>query len=270
VRISLLVVLWLGIALVGCRSSSPSNCSTSTCTSGARQGQTVKVCARPDGSVTYEFGGSSCSCRVGTGGCSCGQKVLDWCDNTSGADGGAGGSGGSGGGGGGSGGGAEPADLGSGVTDAAPMHECTVTLSGGISGTGSCIGTFKYSQLADQWTFLGGSTNIPGTTYGWLGPDMLFAGQPHTGSFNHTQALHSRSFIVSNDPHPTDPNWGESYETHGVEEGSLTLALTSLGTPKDESGGDKYYPDPHGSVTGTLIQENAAATAPSVQVLITF
>ena len=121
-KISLpLTLALLSMVLTGCGNSSPAlTCQTTSCSSGA---QTYQVCSHADGSVSYNFGGMSCTCNAGnTSQCqSCAMEVANYCGGGGGGAGGGGG-GGAGGGGGGGGGGVS----------------CTYTVSGAATASGDC------------------------------------------------------------------------------------------------------------------------------------
>jgi hypothetical protein len=241
----------MAVALAGCSSSPPGSCSSSLCTSGIGAGQYVTTCARPDGTLAYQFGGSTCTCPLGsTNDCGCGRQVLDWCGDSAG-DLSVGG-----------------LDLSVVPPDLANPHPCSVTFTGGISWTDTCYGTIDWNVSINQWHFLGGSGYVGTTGYEWSGAIMDLRGPPQPGSWNHTQVLDSTSFIVMmSGAHPSDPDWQESAFS---AIGSLTLTLTSLGASVSDGNGGQYYGDAHGSVAATLIQSNSSVTAPNVQMMMTF
>jgi hypothetical protein len=256
-----IVVAFLAVALVGCGSASPGDCSTSACMSGVNAGQTIKVCAHPNGTVTYQFGGSTCSCTISTsGGCPCGQQVLHWCGDSS-ADGGGGSDGG-----GGADAGATTDGGGSGAgNDLAPMPSCTFTLSGGLTATGKCAVSIKADSYYKQWTFDFGSGVISGTGYDYIGPTLTIAGAAQAGTFDHSQGSSNSSIESVNG---NDPFWRESYTMVSII-GQLTLTITSLGVPVT-NGTVSQYPNAHGSLAATLVNLNKSVTAPDVQLKVTF
>lgn len=255
-----IVVSFVAIALVGCGSANPGDCNTSTCMSGVHTGQTIKVCAHPNGTVTYEFGGSTCSCTVSTsGGCPCGQHVLDWC-----SDGGADDAGAPTGGDGTDGGIATDGSVMGGGGDLAQMPSCTYSLSGGMTATWKCIVSLGWSSTYNQWTLDLGNGVISGGGHYW-GPTLIVPGAAQTGTFDHSQGMCDTEI---DDGTSNGPLWREAYSM-ASKLGQLTLTITSLGTPV-MMGTTTYYPNAHGSVVATLPNINSSVTAPDVQLSVTF
>ena len=252
-----IVAAFVGAALVGCGSAGPGDCSTSTCMSGVNAGQKINVCAHPNGTVTYEFGGSTCSCAISTsGGCPCGQRVLDWCSDSSANDAGApnGGS---------DGGTATDGSVGGGGSDLAQMPSCTYSLSGGMTATWKCIVSLGWSSIYNQWTFDLGNGVIGGGGHYW-GPTLTVPGAAQTGTFDHSQGT---SDTELDDGTSNGPLWREAYSMTS-KFGQLTLTITSLGTPI-MMGTTTYYPA-HGTLAATLPNINNYVTAPDVQLNVTF
>ncbi|MCU1280445.1 MAG: hypothetical protein JWM53_3991 [bacterium] len=252
-----IVVAFVGVALVGCGSASPGDCNASTCMSGVNAGQMIKVCAHPNGTVTYEFGGSTCSCTISTsGGCPCGQQVLDWCGDSSLND--AGVTGGD------DGGMATDGSVIGGGSDLAQMASCTYSLSGGMTATWKCAVSLGWSSTYNNWTFdLGNGVISGGGNY--FGPTLTVPGAIQTGTFDHSQGMCDTS--VDNGT-SNGPLWREAYSTASMF-GQLKLTITSLGAPV-MMGTTTYYRNAHGSVAATLVNISKSVTAPDVQLNVTF
>jgi hypothetical protein len=245
--VSLLAVSFIVAAgIVGCGGSPSLTCQSATCSSGAR---TYQVCSNVDGSVTYNFGGMSCSCS-GNNCTSCSMEVANYCV------GGAGGTGGTGGGGAGGGGG------GGGVT-------CTATFSGGFSASYSpCAVAITYSASSNSTAIATAGNALPGTSYTWTGFSMDVAGMPATGTIDQTATM-GASNEVTQQGSQNPPVWEAGYGS-GNTFGSASIAITSLGPSMDLGNGNLLYQSPHGTWTGTLVDQNPMTAMPSVMETVTF
>jgi hypothetical protein len=234
----LVVSSGLAMVIVGCGSPTLT-CQTTTCSSGTKSYQT---CSHTDGSVSYDFGGMSCSCSSSNQSqCqSCASEVANYC---------------SGGGGGGGGGG-------SGVT-------CTATFSGGVTGTYSpCAVTLAYTASNDSWSLTTAGNTIPGTGDTWTGFSMTAAGMPATGTFNQTMSTGASDQVtVQNGSNP--PLWEAGY-SQGQTFGSASVNITSLGASTDAGSGNLLYQSPHGTWTATMVDQNPMTALPNIMQTVTF
>jgi hypothetical protein len=179
------------------------------------------------------------------------MQVVSYC--TGGGTGGTGGTGGGGAGGGGGGGGAVA---------------CTATFSGGLSGTYSpCAVTITYTPGNDGTQIATAGNMIPGTVYSWTGFSMALGGMPSTGTFDQTGTTGASS-MISQQGNPSSPIWEAAYG-QGHTYGSASVTITSLGPPTDVSG-NTLYQSPHGTWTGTLVDQNPMTNIPPEMETVTF
>jgi hypothetical protein len=210
------------------------------------------VCANADGSGTYNFGGMSCNAPANDTAQrqQCALEVASYCGG--GGTGGTGGTGGGGAGGGGGGG------------------FCSTTFSGGFSGTYSpCAVTITYTAASNTASVATAGNAIPGTPYTWTGMSFVLVGMPATGTFDQTSAMGASDQVTqlgSQNP----PTWEAGYG-QGTAFGSATLSITSLGPSSAiDANGDVLYASPHGTWTGTLVDQNPMTAMPDVMQTITF
>ena len=239
-----------GVAGVGCGGSPALTCQTAMCNTDSK---TYQVCSNVDGSVTYNFGGMSCKSVPNNQGQTqqCAAEVANYCNG-----GGIGGTGGTGGGGAGGGGGGN-------VT-------CTATFSGGFTGTYSpCAVTITYTTASNTSAVGTAGNAIPSTPYTWTGMNTVLVGMPATGTFDQTSSMGASNEVTllgSQNP----PTWEAGYG-QGTTIGSATLTITSLGPSLAiGSNGDLLYQSPHGTWTGTLVDQNPMTAMPDVMQTITF
>jgi hypothetical protein len=233
--------------LVGCGGSPSITCQTAMCSSGTK---TYQVCSHTDGSVSYDYGGMSCSCSGsnGTDCQSCATQVASYCT------GGGGGTGGTGGGGGGGGSGAT----------------CTVTFAGGITNTYSgCAPTITQVTGQAFWTVgvAGNSSGISGTPYLWSGINInVDSATPATGSYTAANMKSGGSSIE-----PTagggSPSWQAAVSGGSAAIGNLTVDVSALGTPSSVGSATTYL-GTHASFTATL-HDVSTAGMPDVTVTVT-
>jgi hypothetical protein len=230
----------VALGIIGCGGSPAITCQTANCSSGTL---TYQVCSHTDGTVSYDFGGMSCSCAsANSAQCqTCTTEVASYCT-------GGGGTGGGGGGGG---------------------VACTATFSGGTSGTYSpCAVTIVYSSGNASWTISTAGNAIPGTAYTWTGFSMTTPGMPATGTFNQTAST-GASDQVTIPGGSNAPIWEAGYGS-GQTFGTASVTVTALGSSIDSGGGNLLYQSPHGTWTGTLADQNPMTAMPAIMQTVTF
>lgn len=220
------------------RCGSPAlTCQTGECASANLN---YRACTDTGGNVTYDYGGLSCTCPSGnaTQCQSCVENVATFCE-------GGGGVGGSGGGG----------------------STCTTTFSGAFTATdSSCAVTLTYISSADVWTVATAGNAIPGTSYTWGGMSFLLGGTPATGTYDQAASM-GASDQVTETGNSSGPVWEAGFGS-GMVFGTATLTITSLGSSSLAEGGSTLYQAPHGTWTGTLIDQTGQQ--PAVMQTITF
>ncbi len=240
-RAPLVIVLTLAFVAASCGSSQNVTCQTNPCSTAA--GRSYQTCVQVSGDRSYNFGGQSCNCpHADNAQCqACTEQLAAYC---SGEGTGAGGMGGGGG-----------------VT-------CTATFSGAFSGTYSpCAVTITYVPSGGVTDVATAGNAIPGTPYTWNGMSFVLTGMPATGTFDQTQSFGASDEITqlgSSD----SPIWESGYGS-GSTFGTATLTITSLGPSTDVSG-QTLYQSPHGTWTGTLVDQNTSTAKPNVMQTITF
>jgi hypothetical protein len=234
--------------VVGCGGSPSITCQTANCSSGTN---TYQVCSHSDGSVSYDFGGMSCSCMGSSSGdCqTCATEVANYCTGGGGAGGGGGGGGAGGGGGGGT---------------------CTVTFAGAITNTYSgCAPTITQVTGQSFWTIglAGNSAGISGTPYMWSGINLNIDGaSPATGSYAAAMIKSGGSNIT-----PTgggsSPSWQAAVANGGAAIGNLSVDISAVGTPSTV-GSAMTYLGTKANFTATL-HDVSTAGMPDVTVTVT-
>lgn len=244
-----LLLTALAFVSIRCGGGSPAlTCQTQPCPDGAEK--SYQACAHTNGDLTYQFGGQSCTCQssndVQCNGCA--AQVAAYCSAGSG-------SGGTGG-------------TGSGGTGGGGATACTATFSGGFSSTYSpCAVTITAVPSGDVWTVATAGNALPGTPYTWTGMSFALSGMPATGTFDQSASLGASNLVEQ--PGSTDPpEWIAGFGS-GMSYGTAALAITSLG-PASTVGGGTLYQSPHGTWTGTLVDQNPNTNQPDVMETITF
>lgn len=238
----------LAMFAVRCGGGSPGvMCQMQPC--GNDPAKTYQICAHANGDLSYQFGGQSCTCAssnsVQCNGCA--AQVVAYCEG--GGVGGTGGAGGSGGTGGSTGG------------------ACTATFSGAFSSTYSPCAVTITAVPGNEWTVGTAGNDLPGTPFTWSGMSFALSGSPAPGTYDQDQALGASDMVTeqnSSDP----PEWLAG-AGNGASYGSASLTITSLGPPTDVNG-TTLYRAPHGSWTGTLVDQNPHTAQGDVMQTITF
>ncbi|HXU61792.1 MAG TPA: hypothetical protein VN962_08840 [Polyangia bacterium] len=232
----------LALASLRCGGGSPTvTCQTEVCPDDAAK--SYQVCAHTNNDLSYQFGGQTCTCQssndVQCNGCA--AQVVAYCS-------GGGGPGGTGGGGG--------------------TTACSVTFSGAFSTTYSpCAVTITAVPAGNTWTVGTAGNALPGTPYTWTGMTFALPGSPATGPYNQSQAL-GASNLVEDTSATNPPEWIAGAGS-GMSYGAATLTLTALG-PATALSGTTLYQSPHGTWTGTLVDQNPNTSQPDVMETITF
>jgi len=241
-RAPLVIVLTLASAAASCGSSPTVECQTNGC--GTGNSKPYQACSHTNGDRSYSFGGQSCDCpHADNAQCQdCTQQLVAYCDGTPT---GAGGMGGGGGG-----------------------AACTATFAGAFSGTYSpCAVTVTYTPSGGVTDVATAGNTIPGTSYTWTVMSFVLSGMPATGTFTQTQSFGASNEITQlGGSNP--PVWEAGYGS-GTTFGSATLTITSLG-PSTDVNGQTLYQSPHGTWTGTLVDQNPQTAKPDVMETITF
>lgn len=238
-----LAVLSFAVVAAGCGGSPNLTCQTTTCSSGSN---TYQVCSAVDGTVSYNYGGMSCSCPSGnTTQCqACAQMVAAYCGG--GGGGGTGGTGGGGGGGSGGGG-------------------CTITLSGAATGTFNCTATTVYATQSN----LGGPTltvSAP-APYQMLTVTITRPGEPTSGTWSDADAGSKADLVVESTGVPP-PTWVATRgASNGMDQGSYTMSIT-VSNPTTVSNGKTYTAT--GTIDGTLPFVQGTGASGSVTLHATF
>lgn len=240
----------LALFSIRCGGSPAVTCQTQLCSDDASK--SYQACAHTNGDVSYQFGGQSCTCQasndVQCNGCA--AQVAAYCAGGTGPGGTGGGTGGSGGTGGGGG------------------TACTVTFSGAFSATYSpCAVTITAVPAGNLWTVGTAGNMLPGTPYTWTGMSFALSGTPVTGTFDQSQSL-GASNLIEEQGSTNPPEWIAGAGS-GMSYGAATLTITSLG-PSTDVNGASLYQSPHGSWTGTLVDQNPQTSQPEVMETITF
>lgn len=240
----IVVVLLSGLA--GCGSPSLT-CQTQSCDNG----KTYKACAKVDGSVSYSFGGMSCSCSSSnqTACQTCAAKIAAYCGGGSSFD----------------------FAVGSGNMDAGGQTACAATFSGGTSGTSTCAVTINYQPAQGQWVVSTAGNTVSGTSYTWTGFSFVLTGTPTTGTWDQTSAYGATSQVAGSGN--VVPDWIAS-SSMGTTVGSASLTLTELGASSTITGSggqqDVLYQAPHGTWTGTLLDQDPQTNMAPVMLTVTF
>jgi hypothetical protein len=241
----------LALASLRCGSGSPTvTCQTEVCPDDAAK--SYQVCAHTNNDLSYQFGGQTCTCQASDDvQCNaCAAQVAAYCSRASGSSGtgGTGDTGGTGGGGG--------------------ATACTVTFSGAFSTTYSpCAVTITAVPAGNAWTVGTAGNALPGTPYTWTGMTFALPGSPATGTYDQSQALAASNLVE--DTSATDPPEWIAGAGSGMSYGAATLSITSLG-PATPVSGTTLYQSPHGTWTGTLVDQNPNTSLPDVMETITF
>ncbi len=237
----------LAFCTVRCGGSPTVTCQTQTCGNDATK--SYRACAHTNGDLSYDFGGQSCACPTSdaTTCQSCATQVAAYCE-------GAGGSGGSGGtGGGGAGGG---------------PTTCRTTFSGAFSAAyAPCAVTITSVPAGGLWSVATAGNAIPGTSYTWSGMSFALSGTPSAGTFDQTQSVGASDIVQ--EPDSADPPEWLAGNGSGMTYGSASLTITSLG-PSTDVNGSTLYQAPHGTWTGTLVDQNPNTSQPPLMQTISF
>lgn len=205
-----------------------------------------QACTEANGDISYKLGGTSCTFQPSNSAehDACVAQLTGYCDSISGT-GGTGGGGGAGG-----------------------SVTCTTTFSGAFSATYSpCAVTVTYVPAGGLWTISTAGNALPGTPYSWTGMTFALPGQPATGTFDQTQTMGASDEVAdqsSSDP----PVWLAGYGD-GTTYGSASVTITSLGAAVSVATGTLYQA-PHGTWTGTLVDQNPDTAQPDLMQTITF
>lgn len=191
-------------------------CQTETCTGESTK--TYKVCATTTG-VTDKFGSSSCSCSTTAGSTceeQCAQRVAVYCGNS-------------------------PQG-----TDMA-MHSCTMSASGAITATGTCLATTVFASGSN----LGGPTlTMTSTGMGvTLEATLTRPGMVTSGAWSSSDAGAKGTINAVSTSGLPPPTWLAEVGGSDPPQGSYSMNLT-VESSSTVSSGEVYIAT--GTITGTL------------------
>jgi hypothetical protein len=234
--------------VASCGGSPAVTCQTTAC--GTDAAKTYQICSHTNGNLSYNFGGQTCTCAASNSSqCqACDAQVANYC-----AGGGVGGTGGT---------------EATGGTGGGGNVTCTATFSGGFTSTYSPCAVTVTDVPAGGVTQIGTAGNaLPGTPYTWTGMSFVLSGSARTGTFDQTESTGATNQVLqTNSTNP--PEWLAGFG-NGMTFGTATLTITSLG-PGTPVAGQTLYQSPHGTWTGTLVDQNPETAMPDVMETITF
>ena len=207
--VATLALLSLVTVAAGCGAPALT-CQSATCSNNAK---TYQVCSNINATITYNFGGMSCNCSVSN--CtSCTTMIESYCGVTgAGGSGGTGGSGGSGGTGGSGGGGGS---------------QCSITLSGAVTGTFNCNAVTAYDSGKNQGTIaltVPSPSPLSSITVGIEKP-----GAPMSGVWSSSDAGATAGIVVQMPGGAMPATWDVSKGNGGPDQGSYTASVTVTAT----------------------------------------
>lgn len=134
---------------------------------------------------------------------------------------------------------------GTGGTGTGGGDDCTITLSGELTGTLSCTVAVIYDGQADLTAFgLTVQQSEPGA-----GADVRVSGPAETGTFTDATCVECNIFAFASAA-TLDPAW--AMKLTPTKQGSFSVTIDSLGTGSSGPNGAVAYPYPHGSATAVL------------------
>ena len=156
---------------------------------------------------------------------------------------------------------------------------------GGGSGGTVCVATFTGAFSATYmpcqvglginhptWDIASGGYALPTTPYLWAGFSLTMQGSPAAGTYDLTASQSGLTNIVQQMNHTAaSPGWGAGKNINsGMIVGSLSVTISDLGPSTTDITGAPVYPSPHGSVTATLVQDNAQSSLGDENLSVTF
>jgi hypothetical protein len=141
---------------------------------------------------------------------------------------------------------------------------CSVTITGGLSGTYSCT-------VAVGSGFQGGTDSGVGITT-QSGAALSFAFALNTGSSQIAAGTYSQSSPQKAGTIVTTPSyaiWDQSSHSTDPDAGTYTLTITSLGAGTTGNGGTAYL-NAHGTLVGTLVPVTATGASGNLNVSVSF
>lgn len=138
---------------------------------------------------------------------------------------------------------------------------CTITLSGALSGTIPCTASLGYDAKNNLGVL--GVSPVGSPTVHFTG-SASFPGQPHTGTYQSTDAGAKGGLSVQQGT----PTWFASSGGSSTQ-GSYALTLNSVTNPRQTSSGDMLY-DTSGVLTATLPAITGTGASGTVMVSVTF
>ncbi len=126
---------------------------------------------------------------------------------------------------------------------------CVATFSGAVTATGDCNPALGFSASKQQAVFGLSYVTAPATVSSWAVAATLASGSPSTGTFTESTMPSSGADVIQS----TTNAWVESHGASGQpDQGTLTVTISSIGTPVTASNGDIVYVGAHGTVDATL------------------
>ncbi len=231
--------LWIVVStlVAGCGGAA-TECERVPCTATA----SYQICASSN-TLTYNYGPQTCSCDkdVQSAQCqACLSSVTDYCAQLDGTAGG-GGSGGGGAGGGGTAGGGGSVNV-----------SCSASFVGGLDGTFSACNVQVTQTSATTWTISGQGGELPGTSNDWNGFTMTNLGTAAGGEYDQSSSTSTTTSLFAGTAH-----WSAGFG-QGTTTGDFNVRLDSLGIGTTVTGVGIVYAEPHGIVTGTLVDSTGA------------
>lgn len=131
---------------------------------------------------------------------------------------------------------------------------CSLTLSGGQTGTYSCTSTTAWASSNNEGAF----SITPTGFSGMINIAVGWPGEPHTGTYQSTDANAKGGASVVTGSGASTMAWAAAVGGGNAPIGSYTLSFTSISNTVTTSNGKAYTG--HGTFTATLASQTGQGT----------